>query len=405
MARRDYSGNAVSTTLTAGIGPTDLSLSINDAAGWPSGGASGKFFVTIDRGESTEERILINSRTGTNLTIANVGDRGVDNTIPASHNPNASIEHTMTATDADEANAHLNDTSRDDHSQYLNAARHDVEARHQFGAALGTPGAPAAVGTVASPGDGDDPARENHVHIIGAGAINSSGQFAAGVIDAAAIAADAVGTSELAPDAVTATEIAANAVGTTELADDAVTAAKIAANAVGSSELADNAVDTAALADDAVTAAKLANNAVDNAAILDATITLAKIASQAFTSYVPTFGGLVGGSNTRTGRYFKVGRIVFGAAQFVIGAGGNVTGDITVSLPFAAASGTSVEYLLAARARTGASRATGIGLIVEGASEGINIATIGTDIWDGTNPFNWDVGDNFNSWFIYEAAA
>jgi hypothetical protein len=49
----------------------------------------------------------------------------------------------------------------------------------------------------------------------------------------------------------------ANGVNTAAIQNDAVTADKIAANAVGSSELADSAVDTAAIQDGAVTAAKL----------------------------------------------------------------------------------------------------------------------------------------------------
>lgn len=95
-------------------------------------------------------------------------------------------------------------------------------------------------------------------------------KIAADAVGSSEIAANAVGTSEIADDAVTAAKIAAGAVGTSELADGAVTAAKIAAdtitagniaaNAVGSSELADNAVDTAAIADSAVTPAKLATS-------------------------------------------------------------------------------------------------------------------------------------------------
>ena len=53
----------------------------------------------------------------------------------------------------------------------------------------------------------------------------------------AQIAANAVGTSEIATDAVGASEIAAGAVGSSELATNSVTATKIAGSAVGASEL------------------------------------------------------------------------------------------------------------------------------------------------------------------------
>lgn len=124
MARRDYTGNAIATTITAGINSSDLAIAIAASTGWPSGGASGKFYVTINRGEADEERVLVESRTGLNLTVAAVGDRGVDDTTAQSHASGATIEHTFSAVDADEANAHVWDDTRDDHSQYLNAARH-----------------------------------------------------------------------------------------------------------------------------------------------------------------------------------------------------------------------------------------------------------------------------------------
>ena len=71
---------------------------------------------------------------------------------------------------------------------------------------------------------------------IASGAVDTA-ELATDAVTADKIAAGAVNTSELATDAVTAAKIASGAVDTTELAADAVTAAKIAANAVGASEL------------------------------------------------------------------------------------------------------------------------------------------------------------------------
>ena len=56
---------------------------------------------------------------------------------------------------------------------------------------------PAAVGTTASPGTGTTASKYDHVHVLGAGCINASNLFAAGVVDAAAIGDDAVGAAEL----------------------------------------------------------------------------------------------------------------------------------------------------------------------------------------------------------------
>ena len=63
-----------------------------------------------------------------------------------------------------------------------------------------------------------------------------------GTASNAQIAANAVGTVEIATDAVTSNEIVAGAVGTVEIATDAVTSNEIAAGAVGSSEIAAGAV-------------------------------------------------------------------------------------------------------------------------------------------------------------------
>lgn len=61
-------------------------------------------------------------------------------------------------------------------------------------------------------------------------------EYTAGVIDATAIATDAIGAAEIATDAIGAAEIAADAIGASEIATDAITAAEIAADAVGASE-------------------------------------------------------------------------------------------------------------------------------------------------------------------------
>lgn len=55
-----------------------------------------------------------------------------------------------------------------DHANRLDITSHDIQARHQFGAALGTPGMPApiTVGTGGTPGSSNTPAREDHTHPV-----------------------------------------------------------------------------------------------------------------------------------------------------------------------------------------------------------------------------------------------
>lgn len=404
MARRDYAGNARPTTLTADLGPTDLTISIADLAGWPSGGGAGKFFITINRGLSNEERILVSSRTGSVLTVASLADRGVDDTTPGTHSSGSPIEHTFSSVDADEANEHINTpaVAEAQHTTLLNNARHDVEARHQFGAALGNPGLPTQIGTGLLAGTGDDPAREDHTHSIGVGAINASNMFAAAVVNNAALGPASVGTSNLGAASVTEPILADLAVTTPKLADASVTTAKIGLAAVTNANLF-GSIAGAKLLDDAITQAKMADASVGTAELINLAVTMVKVAVEAPTTYVPVFGGLTGGSNTVSGSYFKFGGLVIGIAQFTIGAGGEVNNTITVSIPTACRAGGN-DWFAAARMLQGVDGATGMGVIAENTQLATNFRTIGVGVWDANSPVNWTVGGTILVVFCYASA-
>lgn len=113
--RRQYAGAAYASVLTAELAASAgaLSISCNDLTNWPDGSV-GPFFVVVDRGLITEEKILCVSRAGNNLTVYDDGissGRGADGTSISAHGTNAVIEHVFTATDADEANAHVNSST------------------------------------------------------------------------------------------------------------------------------------------------------------------------------------------------------------------------------------------------------------------------------------------------------
>lgn len=112
MARREYKGGAQTAYLTAELGGStgDLTITCNDLSNWPTGVAY-PFYIVIDRGLGSEEKILCSSRSGDTLTVYDdgiVNGRGADDTTITSHSNNAAVEHVFTATDADEANAHVN---------------------------------------------------------------------------------------------------------------------------------------------------------------------------------------------------------------------------------------------------------------------------------------------------------
>ena len=111
--RRSYEGAAQAAQLTASLGGSTANLTIycDDLTNWPTGTGSQPFFVVIDRGKASEEKILCASRASNVLTVYDSGlvnGRAADGTSITAHSSNAVIEHVFTATDADEANAHVN---------------------------------------------------------------------------------------------------------------------------------------------------------------------------------------------------------------------------------------------------------------------------------------------------------
>jgi hypothetical protein len=101
-ARRSYAGAAPACTLTNAITSGDTSaLLTGDVTNW-NNTAGGSFFMVIDPGLSTEEKVLVGSRSGSSLSSIT---RGVDGTTAASHNAGATCYPVFTAVDADQANA------------------------------------------------------------------------------------------------------------------------------------------------------------------------------------------------------------------------------------------------------------------------------------------------------------
>lgn len=110
--RRQYAGGAKPTTLASSLGGStaDLTISGTDFSNYPDG-SIGPFYIVIDRGTVSEEKILCVSRTSNTINVYNSGltnGRGSDGTTITSHNSGATVEHVFTAVDANEANAHVN---------------------------------------------------------------------------------------------------------------------------------------------------------------------------------------------------------------------------------------------------------------------------------------------------------
>jgi hypothetical protein len=106
MPRREYQAGRP-TTLASAISSSDSSFTITSFVNWPDG-ADYDFWVTIDGGTAQEERLLCSARTDGAVTVAGSG-RGVDGTTASAHAQGAVVWPSWSATDADEANAHIFD--------------------------------------------------------------------------------------------------------------------------------------------------------------------------------------------------------------------------------------------------------------------------------------------------------
>lgn len=118
--RREFAGAAANTTLGSGISAVATALTIADATNWPDG-SDGDFFIVIDAGSASEEKVRCSSRTTTTITVAS-GGRGSDGTSAVLHNTGAAVRFCLTAVDLDEANAHVSNTQTNPHPQYVEVA-------------------------------------------------------------------------------------------------------------------------------------------------------------------------------------------------------------------------------------------------------------------------------------------
>ena len=100
--RRSYAGAASACTLTSGITSSATSMTLTgDTTNW-NNTANGPFYIVVDAGLATEEKILVTARTSGNVTAMT---RGQDGTTAAAHAAGAVTYPVFTAVDADQANA------------------------------------------------------------------------------------------------------------------------------------------------------------------------------------------------------------------------------------------------------------------------------------------------------------
>lgn len=182
--KKSYGGAAIATTLSTGINASDTSITIAASTGWPTGGAD-PFVILIEN-----EKILIQSRSGTTLTVASSG-RGFDGTSAASHSSSVAVKCVMDAESIQQANNYI--TAQTAKGDMMVATGTDVTAL---------------------------PVGSNDQVMVADSAQTRGVKWAK------------VDTAQLADAGVTAVKLATDAVETAKIKDANVTTAKLAAAAV-----------------------------------------------------------------------------------------------------------------------------------------------------------------------------
>ena len=107
--RYKFTNAPVVTTLAANMSSGDTTFTIASGTNWPSS-TGVNFWVTIGAGTATEERILCSGASGTTVTVVS---RGQDGTTAVGHSVGDTVWVSWSATDADDANAHVSATGSD----------------------------------------------------------------------------------------------------------------------------------------------------------------------------------------------------------------------------------------------------------------------------------------------------
>lgn len=94
MERREIVGGTVAQTLSANILSTSTTFEVADNSSFPSG-STNPFVVSIGRGTSNEEKILIDGKSGGTGFL--VLQRGYDGTTAVSHTAGEIVDHVLDA--------------------------------------------------------------------------------------------------------------------------------------------------------------------------------------------------------------------------------------------------------------------------------------------------------------------
>jgi hypothetical protein len=108
---RNYRGNVVDTTLAGSINASTTSITVADGSTYPAN----RFWIVVDQGTSSEEKIFVTLRVNSVFTVTRAGD----NTSASSHSLGAPVKHVLVANDIQQLNDHAVNVTDDVHPQYV----------------------------------------------------------------------------------------------------------------------------------------------------------------------------------------------------------------------------------------------------------------------------------------------
>lgn len=415
---RAYAGAAVQTTTTTTFTPTvpgvGQTFVVADDTGYP---VSGNIPIKLNKGLSDEEHVLA-TRVGTTFTIV---QRGYDGTSAQAHTSPTTVEIYWDARTANLVVEHTDGVEADPHStKLLNNARHDLPARHGFGAsaALGLPALPTTLTPDAGndAGTGDNPAREDHRHdipaasastITGANAEGSNSSFPRSDHNHAIGGTNHIPGAALVDGSVTALQIATGAIAN---GGDLATGQRLYYTQASDP----GAVGADLLWWNTTTRTLLVRNAGNTAwEVLSGT--------SAWMTYTPAVFNITLGNGVRFGRYIRLGRIIVGNIFFWIGTTTVFGTNIGFGLPanasdldsFVGYPGVATNEFFSHGASRGTLAAAGVyaavGVVAQaGPSKAVDrvnfFATAGSAAWGAGVPGAWGNPDRLSVFFEYEVA-
>lgn len=380
MSLRTYA-NAPATSLAASCSAGATTLSLTSVTGLP---ITYPYILILDRGQASEEVVLVTAGAGTSLTVT----RGYDSTTAFSHAVGADVVHGISAIDPREANAHINATSGVHGLTGVPVGTTDTQTLANK--TLTTP-------TVASFIN----APHNHTNAAGGGQITDAALSAPvtvvkGGTGAATLPAgnflQGNGTSAV---IATKTVPAGVVVGTTDV------------QTLTNKTLSSPVVNTPTIAGGTATGL-----AIDSTSVVGTGTALG-----AWTSYSPALYNItLGTGGTVTAAYVKIGNTIIGRIVISLGTGGALSGLGGFALPVAPLVttdaiplGTTTLFDNPTAALVGIVRWSTSSTVNGGAGAAIFSVNNsgGTNVVNATatTPWAWNATDRLSAEFTYEAAS